>query len=170
MNTKSIILFSLAAALLPLSSQAKPDGKSPPEDKGDRPSVGELFKRLDADESGTLSKEEAKGPIAKNFDRIDENEDGEISKKELAKLHKQMAERQKERGGERGEKFKEMDSDASGTISKDEAGARLLEHFDEIDTDDDGELSKEELKAAFEKRKGAPKKGPRPTEEDSEED
>jgi len=159
MKTQSIILLALSTALLPLATQAKPDGTGP-KGKDQRPSIGEIFQRHDADQSGTLSKEEVKGPLAKNFDRIDADADGEITKAELAKAHQQMAEKRKERMAERGERFKEMDADSSGTLSKEEAGPRLLKHFDKIDTDGNGELSKSELQAMrqkmSERRKGPP--------------
>ena len=69
-----------------------------------------------------------------------------------------------DREGRRAAHFAERDSDGSGTISRDEAGERMLEHFDRIDSDGDGELTKEELRAAAKKRHGKKKrKGPKPS-------
>ena len=49
----------------------------------ERPSVGELFKEMDANEDGKLSKEEVKGPIKNDFTKIDTDEDGFLSKEEI---------------------------------------------------------------------------------------
>jgi Ca2+-binding EF-hand superfamily protein len=161
MKIKTLLIALSAAILIPAFAQAKPEGERP-EGKGDRPNPGQLMKKLDTDENGSISKEEAKGPLAKNFDKIDANSDGEITKEEFAKASQKMRERRKE-GGEPGEMFAKMDANESGSISKDEAGERLLEHFDEIDSNSDGELTKEELRAAAEARhaeRGGKKKGP----------
>jgi Ca2+-binding EF-hand superfamily protein len=44
-----------------------------------------LFKELDADGDGRISKAEARGAIRQNFDQIDTNKDGFISREELLK-------------------------------------------------------------------------------------
>src|SRR5215207_4901973 len=43
---------------------------------------GEMFKRLDANSDGKISKDEAKGPIASAFDRIDADKDGYVTQAE----------------------------------------------------------------------------------------
>lgn len=52
------------------------------------PSVEKVFKDLDTNEDGKISKKEAKGPLKKDFKKIDTNEDGFISVKELEKVPK----------------------------------------------------------------------------------
>lgn len=47
------------------------------------PSVDEIFKQMDKDEDGKLTKKEVKGPIKNDFDKIDADEDGYITKEEL---------------------------------------------------------------------------------------
>jgi len=150
MKIQSLVIALAATLLLPAFAQAKPDGERP-ETKGDRPSPQAVFEKLDADASGTLSQDEAKGPLAKNFDKIDADSDGEITRQELAKAGKAMQQRRKKDAEASGSRFQEMDADNSGTISKSEAGERLLERFDQIDENGDGELSKEEMQAAREK-------------------
>ena len=54
----------------------------------ERPTIEELFKQLDTDEDGQLSKKEVKGPLKNDFDKIDTNEDGYLSKEELKKAPK----------------------------------------------------------------------------------
>lgn len=51
--------------------------------KNGKPSVEELFEKMDANEDGKLSKEEVKGPLSNDFDEIDSNEDGFLSKEEI---------------------------------------------------------------------------------------
>ncbi|MEN8861736.1 MAG: hypothetical protein ABF315_00945 [Lentimonas sp.] len=161
MKIKTILLAIAAAAIIPAISQAKPEGER---QGGERPNPAELIKRLDTDNSGGISKEEAKGPLAKHFDKIDEDGDGEITKAEFAKASKKMRQRQK--GGSPREKFDEHDADSNGSLSKDEAPERMLEHFDEIDADGNGEITKEELKAAAEAR-GGKKGGKGPKKDDA---
>ena len=60
------------------------------------PSVDEIFKQMDANEDGKLSKKEVKGPIKNDFAKIDSDEDGFITKEELKKAPKpQRPERNK---------------------------------------------------------------------------
>jgi Ca2+-binding EF-hand superfamily protein len=144
MNTKSLLLLILGAALLPLASQAKPEGP-PTEGKRTPPSPAKILERLDADQNGSLSKAEAKGPLAKNFDTVDADGNGKLSSDELAASQKKLREKVRETG----KKLKEADTDGNGAISSDEAAEagleKLVEHFDKIDADGDGEVSKEEM-------------------------
>ncbi|MFD2562386.1 EF-hand domain-containing protein [Aquimarina rubra] len=52
------------------------------------PSVEEVFKMMDADEDGKLTKKEVKGPLKRDFSKIDLDEDGFITKEELEKVPK----------------------------------------------------------------------------------
>lgn len=55
--------------------------------KGDKPDIAargkKLFERFDKDANGTLSKEEAPGPMKKRFDKIDADGNGEITLEEF---------------------------------------------------------------------------------------
>ena len=52
------------------------------------PTVDEIFKQMDKDEDGKLSKAETKGPLKKQFAKIDTDEDGFLSKEEVKKAPK----------------------------------------------------------------------------------
>jgi len=52
-------------------------------EQGERPSVAQIFQRMDIDKNGKLSIKELKGPLANNFSKIDANDDGFISRDEL---------------------------------------------------------------------------------------
>jgi Ca2+-binding EF-hand superfamily protein len=145
MKSKTRTLLALPAILLTLSLQAQTDGDRLHE-KGNRPNPEQLFAKLDADQNGSISQEEAKGPLAKHFDRIDQNSDGSISREEHTSIARKMRERQQNMQRERANRLEEMDINGNGSISKEEAGERLAKRFEEIDSDGDGELTKEEMR------------------------
>ncbi len=45
----------------------------------------ERFQRMDSNDDGHISKNEARGKVVDNFDRLDKNNDGKISLKEFVK-------------------------------------------------------------------------------------
>lgn len=144
MKAKPLHILLLAAFCGVASLDAQPLGDSE-RGQGQRPAPSEIFDKLDTDQSGRISAEEAKGPMAKHFDRIDKDGDGMVSQAEMQEAGQKMRKKKK---GQLGQKLKEMDTDGNGSISKDEASQRLAGQFDEIDFDGDGELTREELKAA----------------------
>lgn len=77
-------LFILCLFILSCSSNAQ----NPTDDPPKRPSVDKIFKDLDSNKDGKISKTEAKGPIKKDFAKIDLNKDGFITKVELKKAPK----------------------------------------------------------------------------------
>ena len=152
MKIKSTILLLLSAVILSMTAQAEPKNG-----KGKRPNPGDMFQKLDADESGTISKDEAKGPLAEHFDKIDADGNGELTKDELKAAREG-------RGGRGKGKLQEADTDSNGAISLDEAETagleKIVENFSTLDADGNGEISKEEFKAAHqgrEKRGGGEK-------------
>ncbi|MCK0146226.1 EF-hand domain-containing protein [Arenibacter sp. F26102] len=86
MIVKSAVLTAMVTLFFSanLSAQQSQGGKGQKEP----PSVDEIFKEMDKDEDGKLSKEELKGPIKDDFAKIDTDEDGYISKEELEKAPK----------------------------------------------------------------------------------
>lgn len=80
MKIKAILLVLATAALIPAIAQAKPDGER---QGGKRPSPEKMLERLDADSSGSISKEEAPERMQEHFDKIDGNGDGQITAEEL---------------------------------------------------------------------------------------
>jgi Ca2+-binding EF-hand superfamily protein len=65
-------------------AQAQQDNRKP----GNPPRVEQLFKEMDSDKDGFLSKTEVKGPLSDDFKKIDANKDGLLSKEELEKAPK----------------------------------------------------------------------------------
>ena len=137
--------------------------------RGERPDPAEMFKRLDKDGDGKVSKEEAPERMKQNFETLDKNSDGFLTPDEIRRPG----------GGPGGpggpggnrpdaaEMFKRLDKNSDGKISKDEAPERMAQNFDKIDGNSDGSISLEELKAHRPEGSGGPggprgPRGPRP--------
>ena len=94
---RNIIQLSVVLGFTTLLMSCKANGqeanrgeKGP---RGERPSIEEIFKKMDVDEDGLLSKKEVKGPLKNDFTKIDANEDGFLSKEEIEKAPKPKREK-----------------------------------------------------------------------------
>ena len=89
MKTKGLKL-AIGGVVISLFTSCKMNAQNANgERKGkERPTVDEIFKQLDKDEDGKLSKKEIKGPLKNDFDKIDTNDDGFLSIGELEKAPK----------------------------------------------------------------------------------
>lgn len=71
--------------------------------QGGQPNIAEMFKQMDANKDGKLSKDEVKGPLLNDFAKVDTNNDGFISKAEMEKAPKPSGRRpQQGQGGQQG--------------------------------------------------------------------
>ncbi|MGC6423701.1 MAG: EF-hand domain-containing protein [Lentimonas sp.] len=154
MKIKKLLLTIAAIALIPALSQAKPQGAKEEKGNGNR---GGVIEKLDTDGNGSISVNEAKGPLAKHFERIDNDSNGEITKQELAKAGMKIRKR-KNKGGDPEKYFMKLDTDGNGGISEEEAGERMAERFDDLDADGSGEITIDELRSAAKQRKEERKK------------
>ena len=91
--TLSALVISASLALAAEGDKPKKPGEGKP-GEGKRPSPEEIFKKLDANADGSVSKDEfMAGPRAKqdpakggeHFTRMDTDKDGKLSKEEFAK-------------------------------------------------------------------------------------
>jgi Ca2+-binding EF-hand superfamily protein len=129
-----------------------------------------ILKRFDTNHDGRISKDEARGPLAKNFDRIDVNKDGYLDRQELLRIaplfQKAMSNAQGPAKGKPGASspgarpavrpvlpdFDALDNNADGRLSRDELkGTPLADDFDKIDTNKDGKIDRKEFEAYFQK-------------------
>lgn len=79
------IKTALATVVLAFAFTSYSSAQPEKRERQEPPSTEEIFKQMDVDEDGNLSKIEVKGPLKEGFDKIDTNKDGLISKEELEK-------------------------------------------------------------------------------------
>jgi len=138
-------ILSLALIAVPCLALAteKPEGKK---SENINAKIDQLFKSVDTNGNGKISKEEAeqKAPaIAENFDKIDANHDGALNKKEF-KAFWATAEKKRREFSQR---LQQADLDKNGKLSEEEAKAlpNLSARFNEIDGNHDGQLVIKEI-------------------------
>jgi Ca2+-binding EF-hand superfamily protein len=110
-----------------------------------------MFERADANNDGSVTKEEFIAARGQQFARFDRNSDGYLDSNDVPK---RLAERRKQNGG--GEMHGgQFDADGDGKVSKDEFinGPTLI--FDRADADKNSVLDAKELAAAKEAAKAA---------------
>ncbi|MGJ8733221.1 MAG: EF-hand domain-containing protein [Cellulophaga sp.] len=83
-RVKKGVLGVVLIAFFAIGLKAQP----PKGEQRKRPTIEEIFKQMDANKDGKLSKKEVKGPLLKDFKKIDTNEDGFLTKKEIEKMPK----------------------------------------------------------------------------------
>jgi Ca2+-binding EF-hand superfamily protein len=133
-----------AAALLSLLS-------APSMAQGMRQGGEGMFERADANNDGSVTKEEFIAARGQQFARLDRNSDGYLDGTDMPK---RMAERRKQNGG--GEMHGgQFDTDGDGKVSKDEFINGPTTLFDRADTDKNNVLDAKELAAAKEAAKKA---------------
>ncbi|HWE38530.1 MAG TPA: EF-hand domain-containing protein [Isosphaeraceae bacterium] len=129
------------------------------------------FPAMDKDGDGKLSRAEFQGP-APLFDRLDADKDGFVTREEVAKGLPGPANPAgpppRPAPGTLGPRFKAMDKDGDGKVSRDEFTGRPA-MFQRLDADKDGFVTAEELRAfargnaAARGEDGAAKKEPKDT-------
>src|SRR5262249_34376946 len=116
--------------------------------------VLQRLKAMDKDGDGKVSKQEFTGPEGL-FGRLDANNDGFITKEEAESFRPAGGLGGGAGAGQGSERFKALDKNGDGKLSKDEFPGRP-QGFERLDTNKDGFLSPDELRAL---RPGAAGKG-----------
>jgi Ca2+-binding EF-hand superfamily protein len=110
-----------------------------------------MFERADANDDGSVTREEFVAARGQQFTRLDRNSDGYLDSNDVPK---RLAERRKQNGG--GEMHGgQFDTDGDGKVSKDEFINGPTVIFDRADADKNNVLDAKELAAAKEAAKAA---------------
>ena len=110
-----------------------------------------MFKEMDKDNDGFVSKKEHKEFLEKKFNELDKNKDGVLNKDEFVIKNKNCKKGNKNCKKEkecpyRGEKaFNALDKNSDGKITKKEFMKAKKKNFKEIDKNKDGKISREEF-------------------------
>lgn len=106
---------------------------------------GPCLHDMDKNHDDIVSKKEFTTFHAEQFKRMDANRDGKLSPHEMERQHGEMKKIGRDPFDKR---FEEVDINADGGLSKEEAEIgmpMLFKHFDEIDANKDGKMTKLEV-------------------------
>src|SRR5690606_5784950 len=108
---------------------------------------------------GVLSRDEVAKMPQKAFDRLDTDKSGSLSPEELARGGSHHARSPEQRQAKLERRFKALDANQDGALSRDEAKRMPQARFDSLDADKNGSLSQQEFLAG--KLSGSGKHGGR---------
>lgn len=149
---KIMIRFFMAMPCLVLGAalaQAEPGACREPVQGQARESAEDvMFKKIDANGDGAISKAEFNAFNVKRFKEMDANKDGKVVREEMdTRVNKAT------RNGltHLDERFAAADTNHDGGLNREEAQAMpvMLLYFDEIDTNKDDKVTREEYLAAM---------------------
>jgi len=100
-----------------------------------------IFKEMDANGDGEISRAEFDALHAKRFGEMDANSDGKLTRGEMAASGRKMLEKTRKN------RFDEADANHDGALSREEAKRMpiLLRNFEKMDKNGDGKVSREEM-------------------------
>lgn len=157
----AVLVATVCAVCAFLKGQAVAD-EAPAKDRGPRTAGGsppwqsELFKLIDPNSDGKITKEE----IIAVHDKLDSDGDGAITRDELLE---HIGNAGQARGGRNGRPsaltlFSQFDSNKDGKLSKDEVPAPVWRHLQAADGDKDGVVTRKEF-ANSQRTQGAAGRG-----------
>lgn len=110
-------------------------------------SADAMFKSMDTDGDGRVSRAEHAAGAKKMFDEMDANHDGSVTAAEMTACHEMKGDKPAKDAMSSADKIKVMDTNGDGQLSKAEHDAGADAMFTKMDTDGDGFLSASECKA-----------------------
>jgi len=140
----SILLASAIAFTGAAGTAALADSKS---DKGKNTKswTERIFKKLDTNKDGVISKDEYAKRGIKRFAKTDKDGNGKVT---AAEYETAAVERAKKRAQRR---FKKLDTNNNGVLDVTESNARYGKRFARIDTNHDGKISRAEIEKSKKK-------------------
>lgn len=148
MKTVSVVLIGAGAVALVAGGVAFAQGKMG-HGFGDGYGPGRgmmmerMFSRLDQDNDGAVSVDEALRMPGTRFADVDTNKDGFVEKAEVEAAIRKRFEERAER------MIKRFDVDGDGKVSKEEAEKPFRKRFAVFDKNDDGKVTKDEARDAM---------------------
>ncbi len=116
-------------------------------------SADAMFKAMDTNGDGQVSRAEYAAHAQKMFDKMDANHDGMVTVAEMNAAHEKKADKPAKDETTASDKFKAMDTNGDGQISSVEHAAWADAMFTKLDTNGDGFLNASECAAGHESMK-----------------
>ncbi len=140
-KTSFIIACSLAVTVLPCAFAGHTGEHS----------ADAMFKSMDTDGDGRISRTEHAAGAKKMFDKMDANHDGIVTAAEMTACHDMDGDKSAKDEMSSAEKIKVIDTNGDGQLSRAEHDTGTDTMFTKMDTDADGFLSPTECAAGHEK-------------------
>jgi Ca2+-binding EF-hand superfamily protein len=149
-----VLLAAASFAGLSITGAAFAQGGPGGPGRGDRQGAAPIFRLMDADGDGKVSKAEFDAYRATQFKALDKNTDGALGREEYLALGELIRTQMIER------RFAELDRNKDGKLTADELGARdgradeaaTRRRFEALDKNKDGKLTPDELPEAARER------------------
>lgn len=103
-----------------------------------------LFKKLDTDKDGIVTRQEAEAGRDKQFAKMDQNSDGVVSVAEIDAIIEKRMRRMQIRM--RYKMLGKMDSNGDGQVAKAEFDKKAMAMFERADRDGDGQVTRKEAR------------------------
>ena len=103
-----------------------------------------IFKKLDLNKDGVITRQEAQEARAQRFGKIDADGDGTVTVAEIDKAIEKKLRRMQVRL--RYKMLSRLDSDGDGQVTKEEFDAKPMRFFDRADRNGDGQVTKQEAR------------------------
>lgn len=147
---KSFSFFAvLPLALWAASAHAEPGACREPAQGQDRMQMDDaMFKRMDANSDGAVSKAEFQAFNARRFKEMDADKDGKVTREEMdVRVNQAMKNGLKHLN----DRFAAADTNQDGGLDHEEAQAMpvMQVYFEQVDTNKDGKVTREEYLAAM---------------------
>jgi Ca2+-binding EF-hand superfamily protein len=110
-------------------------------------STDAMFKSMDTDGDGRISRAEHAAGAKKTFDKMDANHDGIVTAAEMDASHDMKTDKPEKKGMSSADKIKALDANGDGKLSRAEHEAGSDAMFTKMDANNDGFLSPAECTA-----------------------